>query len=209
MSTKVLPGQRLGTTAEFRAGSGTYVRDGFVHAAVVGHRTLVRPGESADPAGAAPGAGAAAAAGADAAVPPTLAVVRDRHATAVPEIGSIIIGKVARVNPRLASLNIMVVGTTPCTETFQGVIRVQDVRATEKDKVQIYRSFRPGDVVRARVISLGDAKSYFLSTAENELGVVFAQSMAGYTMVPISWEEMVCPKTKVIEFRKCAKPPQQ
>lgn len=35
----------------------------------------------------------------------------------------------------------------------------------------MYKSFRPGDIVRARVISLGDARQYYLSTAENELGV--------------------------------------
>jgi exosome complex component CSL4 len=53
---------------------------------------------------------------------------------------------------------------------------------------------------------LGDARSYFLSTAQNDLGVIFATSVAGATMIPISWQEMQCPKTKTIEFRKCAKP---
>ena len=106
--------------------------------------------------------------------------------------------------------------------------RVQDIRATEKDKVQVYRSFRPGDIVRAQVISLGDARSYYLATTKNDLGVIFARSEAGQccvlpsiteqkitrslskklgaVMVPISWQEMQCPKTKVKEFRKCAKP---
>ena len=32
--------------------------------------------------------------------------------------------------------------------------RVQDVRATEKDKVKIFTSFRPGDIVRAQVVCL-------------------------------------------------------
>lgn len=41
------------------------------------------------------------------------------------------------------------------------------------------KSFRPGDIVMARVISLGDAQSYLLSTAENELGVVIATSEGG------------------------------
>jgi exosome complex component CSL4 len=101
----------------------------------------------------------------------------------------------------------MVVGDIPCKEDFMGVIRIQDVRAAEKDKVKIYNSFRPGDIVKAQVISLGDARSYFLSTAQNELGVVFATSIAsGATMVPISWQEMQCPQTKTIELRKCAKP---
>jgi exosome complex component CSL4 len=72
--------------------------------------------------------------------------------------------------------------------------------------VKIYNSFRPGDIIKAEVISLGDARSYILSTAKNELGVIFATSVAGATMVPISWQEMQCPKTKAIELRKCAKP---
>lgn len=72
--------------------------------------------------------------------------------------------------------------------------------------MKIYNSFRPGDIIKAEVISLGDARSYILSTAKNELGVIFATSVAGATMVPISWQEMQCPKTKAIELRKCAKP---
>jgi len=57
--------------------------------------------------------------------------------------------------------------------------RLQDVLATEVDKVVMYDCFRPGDVVRAEVVSLGDARSYHLTTARNELGVVHATSIAG------------------------------
>ncbi|KAJ8326631.1 hypothetical protein O5D80_005365 [Batrachochytrium dendrobatidis] len=186
--TTVLPGQRLGLAADTNASTGTYIKDGFVYASVMGNKHIT---PSTDPLN----------------TKPSLSVFKDKQANSgVPEIGSLIIGKVTRINPRFASVNIMVISSTPCSEVFQGIIRVQDVRATEKDKVQIYRSFRPGDIVRAKVLSLGDARSYHLSTAQNELGVVFAQSLAGCTMVPISWEEMVCPKTKVTEYRKCAKP---
>eukprot|EP00887_Chlorella_sp_A99_P002579 scaffold6.g2579.t1 len=45
------------------------------------------------------------------------------------------------------------------------------------------------------------------STARNELGVVYACSVAGVPMVPISWSEMQCPRTKAVESRKVAKPP--
>ena len=90
----------------------------------------------------------------------------------------------------------------------------------------MYNSFRPGDIVLAKVvgpcfmvidgqISLGDARSYLLSTAENELGVVSAVSVAGkrhsslqflhtgFPLVPISWCEMQCQQTgmKVGIFR--------
>jgi len=57
--------------------------------------------------------------------------------------------------------------------------RQQDVRATEVDKVELAACFRPGDLVRAEVASLGDARSYFLATARNELGVVYAKSVEG------------------------------
>ncbi len=88
---------------------------------------------------------------------------------------------------------------------FSGLIRCEDVRQYEIDKVEIYKSFRPGDIVRAVVTSLGDRRSYILSTARNELGVVIATSAAGAIMTPLSWQEMVCPVTKVRELRKVAK----
>lgn len=77
--------------------------------------------------------------------------------------------------------------------------------------------------MRAAVFSMGDARSYYLTTARNDLGVIFAESelgtpqqpftlsatsfpSLGTPMVPISWQEMMCPVTKVREARKCAKP---
>jgi hypothetical protein len=45
-------------------------------------------------------------------------------------------------------------------------------------------AFRPGDVVRARVLSLGDARSFFLTTAQEALGVVAAKGPAG------GWEQV-------------------
>lgn len=91
-------------------------------------------------------------------------------------------------------------------EGFGGIIRTQDVRATERDKVKILSSFRPGDIIRASVISLGDGTNYYLSTAANELGVVFARSSTGQHMYPIDWQHMKCSTTGEVEERKCAKP---
>lgn len=81
-------------------------------------------------------------------------------------------------------------------------------RLTERDKVKMGECFRLGDIVKAKVVSgvgvaarrwspasqlprhanpladvcklsLGDARSYYLSTAANELGVVYATSESG------------------------------
>jgi exosome complex component CSL4 len=76
----------------------------------------------------------------------------------------------------------------------------------EKDKVAMNTSFRVGDIIRASVISLGDERSYYISTAGNEFGVVVAVSEAGNAMVPTSWKEMKDVVTGKGESRKVAKP---
>uniref|UniRef100_A0A8W8IM43 Exosome complex component N-terminal domain-containing protein n=1 Tax=Magallana gigas TaxID=29159 RepID=A0A8W8IM43_MAGGI len=106
----------------------------------------------------------------------------------VPSVDAIVTTRITNVNPRFCKCLILSVGKIPLREPFRGQIRKEDVRATEKDK-----------------LSLGDAHSYILSTAENELGVVIATSEAGATLEPISWCKMKCPKTMAEEFRKVAK----
>jgi exosome complex component CSL4 len=86
------------------------------------------------------------------------------------------------------------------------VIRAQDVRLTERDKVKVLDCFRPGDIVRAAVILLGDGSNY-LSTARDDLGVVFAKSDGGLgeLMYATDWQHMAT-RSGVVERRKCAKP---
>ncbi|XP_029886316.1 exosome complex component CSL4 isoform X3 [Aquila chrysaetos chrysaetos] len=152
-------GERLCSTEEATAGSGTYTRHGFIFSSLAG--CLEKRSEDSG---------------------------------------------VCSINSRFAKVHILYVGSTPLKSTFRGTIRREDIRATEKDKVEVYKSFRPGDIVLAKVISLGDAQSnYLLSTAENELGVVVARSEAGVQMVPISWCEMQCPRTHTKDFRKVAR----
>jgi len=188
----VVPGQRLGHVESMAAGLGTFIHKQHIYASVVGVKQIVF--DQALP----------IANGSE--MKPTVTVTREKEPTVVPDIGSIVTVKILKINPRLASVSILCVGSKALKDPFQGIIRVQDIRATEIDKVQVYKSFRPGDIVRAEVISLGDQRSYYLSTAKNDLGVVFAQSVAGATMIPISWELMQCPKTKTKEYRKVARP---
>ncbi|KAM7284092.1 exosome complex component CSL4 [Ixodes scapularis] len=71
--------------------------------------------------------------------------------------------------------------------------------------VEMHKSFRMGDIVLARVMSIGDALFYYLTTAENMLGVVVALSASEVPMVPVSWTTMQCPVSSVRESRKIAK----
>ncbi|EFA85181.1 3'-5' exoribonuclease [Heterostelium album PN500] len=203
--TIVTPGQKLSRDNEYIASEGTYYYKGSIYSSVLGFRHFVKNNITSKEES-------------DDIVDNSninnnnnnsnkdyIVVLKEKDPGVVPEIGSVVTVQVLRINPRLASVAILCVGTKALKETFNGIIRVQDVRATEIDKVEIYKSFRPGDIVIAEVISLGDSRSYFLSTAKNELGVVFAQSVAGATMIPISWNMMQCPKTKTKEYRKVAK----
>jgi exosome complex component CSL4 len=189
MAAVVCPGDKLRHSSEVVAGRGTYVRDSdsAVCAALAG-AAVVTP----------------AAAGA-AEPRPLVEVLRGAGGAALPQPGATVLARVARVTPRLASVDILCVDGCAAERPFSGVIRQQDVRATDVDRVVLHDCFRAGDVVRAAVMSLGDSRSYYLSTARNDLGVVSALAAAtGEPMVAISWQEMRCPKTSAVEKRKVA-----
>lgn len=187
METWRTPGELLGRASEYVAGKGTYVWNNKIYASVVGAERVSHPLSSAQD------------------ERPSIEVVGEKEHGVVPQPGLVITGKVGKVMTRSALVDIVCVGSRAVKEKFSGTVRQQDVRATEIDKVEMYSSFRPGDIIKAEVLSLGDARSYFLTTAKNELGVVSATSVAGVKMIPVSWQEMMCPLTNQKEPRKVAK----
>nr|AFA52596.1 hypothetical protein [Vaucheria litorea] len=188
MSTTVCPGDRIGRCDEYTSGNGTYVRGPHIYSSLVGRIQKIE-------------------------VPENLPVLTVKGKKAVVgqilEVGVVVMGRVTRVKNNLASVDILCAGKFVLREICQGIIRKEDVRSTEVDKVDMWKCFRPGDIVRTKVISLGNSRDYFLSTSGEDLGVSWARSEAGEVLVPISWEQMQCPKTKAVEFRKCAKPDNQ
>lgn len=146
----VLPGQPLPlTTQTALAGPGTTTHNNIITSTLAGTPSLL-PSTPL----------------------PTLTVLPPSSTTPLlPTLNTIVLAQITRINPRQANCIII----APCASTFAGVIRQQDVRSTEKDKVKVLESFKPGDVVRARVISLGDTAGYYLSTAGNDMGVVVAR----------------------------------
>lgn len=181
----VVPGIRLCESDDRHiSGPGTYSQHGYIYSSQLGELKLVNT-----PAGTV-----------------SVEVEGCGQKTVVPSTGDIVTLKILSVNPRFAKANIMCVRDVVLSDPFRGQIRKEDVKAVEKDRVEMYKSFRPGDIVLARVISFGDAVAgYLLTTGENELGVVIASSEAGVPMVPVSWTEMQCPETYVKESRKVAK----
>lgn len=154
-----IPGQPLGASAKYIPGPGTHLYLSQIHASILGPIHLTQPPKPVGPqkrlTKITPSAPTPL---------PTISVLRspaldtkpgEAHAAkreAIPEVGSIVLCRVTRITARQASVAILVVGETVGEGEWQGVVRVQDVRATEKDRVKIAESFRPGDVVRAIVV---------------------------------------------------------
>lgn len=123
----------------------------------------------------------------------------------VPAPGDIITAMVTIVNQRFCKCSIKCIGDIVLSRPYRGILRKEDVHSVDKDNTQMYKCYRPGDIILARVLPMTEAHTYHLSTAENELGVVIAHSEEGSAMIPISWTQMQCPKTFRKEFRKVAK----
>lgn len=147
-----VPGQLLGPASRYLPGPGTHIHGIKLYSSLLGVVHIAQPAKPLGP--------AKRLTKIIPAVPaelPTISVSRtgvsDKREV-LPDVGNTVLCRVARIAPRQAVVSILVCGDTVLEAEWQGVIRVQDVRATEKDRVKIYESFRPGDIVRAEVVSL-------------------------------------------------------
>ncbi|XP_071441483.1 exosome complex component CSL4 [Hetaerina americana] len=178
-----VPGQRLCLSNDTHiSGCGTYERQGYIYSTLAGEVRVVEKDKST-----------------------VIEVHSSNDQSIVPTPGDIVTAMVMMVNPRFSKCTIKCIGDVVLTRPYRAILRREDVRAFEKDSIEMYKCFRPGDIILARVLPTTDIHSYQLSTAENELGVVIAHSEAGVAMVPVSWTEMQCPKTYTKEPRKVAK----
>jgi exosome complex component CSL4 len=175
--TIAVPGQLLGRTSEYLPGPGTHIHNSNLYASILGPITKTNPPKPVGPLKRLTKITPAA--------PTTLPIISiERNIAAghvrdgskpkteiLPEVNSTVLCRVTRIQSRQASVAILVVGETVLDGEWQGLIRVQDVRATEKDKVKILESFRPGDIVRAVVVSLlARCSSYLLSSFRDFVG---------------------------------------
>lgn len=146
-----VPGTTLGPVTRYAPGPGTHIYEGNVVSSLLGKVKVTVPSKPAGPAKRLNKITAPA--------PDELATIFvSRHGGSqreiLPDVNNIVLARVVRLMPKQAIVVIQQVGETVLQTEWQGVIRVQDVRATEKDKVKIHESFKPGDIVRAQVVSL-------------------------------------------------------
>jgi exosome complex component CSL4 len=212
-STVYLPGQVLANTTTHLPGPGTHVYENNIVASILGPSQVTPAAtKSTKP---------------TISIPRQPAVHGSNANTLLPALGSTVLCRVTRVRQRELNASILTVlapgkSASPSVAEitsythitndelqFQAVLRKEDIRTyshADPSATTITASYRVGDIILAHVISLGDERNYYISTAGNDFGVVVAVSELGNAMVPTSWKEMRDVVTGNTETRKVAKP---
>ena len=172
----VVPGDCLGVIEEFTSGPGTYVESGTIHSKITGRTLLDMLNRQVS-------------------VYPLVQTV------SIPQVGNIITGLVIEVKSKNAVLRIFQIGDKMLSGFFKGALHISGVSHGYVDNM--FNVCKAGDIMRAKVIST-ENRSVFLSTAEKDLGVIYALcSRCGYVLQPGN-RGMGCSKCGNVERRKTA-----
>jgi len=170
----VVPGDRLGVIEEFTPGPGTYVEHGTIHSKTTG-RTLMDT------------------------LNKKVSVYPLVQAVSVPRLGSVVSGQVLDVKSKMAVLRILKVGQRSLSGFFTGVLHISDVSPSYVETM--FDVCKTSDVMRAKVIS-DKNRTFYLSTAEKNLGVIYAFcSQCGHVLL-LRGQSLGCPRCGNIEKRK-------
>lgn len=172
----VVPGDKLGVIEEYIAGLGTYVADGEIYSAGTGYVVLDRKNK--------------------------VASVRLRtRLPPIPSVGDVIIGQVTQVQEKTATVKILRVGDESNTGSFSGIVHISNVSPNYIRSM--HRAFKPGDHVRAEVISTRN-RTFHLSTENEKLGAVQAFCSHCGRVMALTGRWLTCHSCGSREDRKIA-----
>ena len=151
MASVVAPGDTLGSCEQYLVGCGTYERDGVVRSSLFG-KVVIDSNESGKSR-------------------VNVVSFKTQATDYVANVGDKVLCRVINSNFNQVYVEILSVGDAVLPIVGSGVIRREDISEKDVDKIIIHEHFKSGDIVRASVISLGDSKQYYLSTASASLGL--------------------------------------
>jgi exosome complex component CSL4 len=170
----VVPGTQLGVIEEFTPGPGTYVEDGTIHSQVTGCTLLDMLNRQVSVYPLVPSAN-------------------------VPKVGDIVTALVLEVRSKNSILRIFKIGDKMLSGFFTGLLHISGVSHGYVDNM--FNVCKVGDIMTAKVISTKN-RSFFLSTADKDLGVIQALcSICGSLLEPKN-RGMACPNCGNFEGRK-------
>jgi len=166
----------LGVIEEFIPDSGTYVKDGVIYSRIIG-RALVDLSSK------------------------RVSVYPMSNAVKVPTVSTNVIGQVGNAQSENVLVKILRVGSSQLSGAFSGILHVSDV--AKSYVASMNDACKTGDIIRASVISEKN-QIYHLSTADKNLGVLYAFCSRCGTLLEPKRHEMRCPKCGNVENRKTA-----
>lgn len=172
----VVPGGLLGVIEEFIPGKGTYVENGRIFAQISGRTLLDHQNRTVS-------------------VYPLVRIAK------VPRVGNIVIGQVMRLLSKTAIVRIFNIGGEPLSGVFSGLLYISDVSTAYFNA--IYDACKPGDIIRAKVISVKNRITH-LSTTEKGLGVLYTFCSRCGHMLERKRYRMSCPRCGNVEKRRIA-----
>jgi len=172
----MVPGEKLGVIEEFVPGPGTYTEQGIIYSKIVGHALMDMLNKKVS-------------------VYPLANVVN------VPRTGSIVVGQVSNMDGKSAALRISKIGKRDLTGFFIGVLHISEVSPSYVETM--FDACRPGDYMRAKVISEKN-RTFHLSTADRDLGVIYAFCSACGHILSLRRSRMQCTRCGKFERRKAA-----
>ena len=172
----VVPGDRLGVIEEFTSGPGTYVEDGIIHSQVTGRTLLDMLNRQ-------------------------VSVYPVVESATVSQVGNVVTAMATEVRNKNAILSIFKIGDKTLSGAFKGALHISGVSHGYVDNM--YDVCKSGDIMKAKVISTAN-RSIFLSTVDNNLGVIYALcSMCGHVLEPAN-RGLGCSQCGNFERRKMA-----
>jgi exosome complex component CSL4 len=172
----VTPGERLGVIEEFIPDAGTYSKDGVIYSKIIGRALIDLLNKK-------------------------VSVYPLANEPAVPKPGSVVMGQVGNAQSDNVLVRIFKINEKPISGVFSGILHISDV--SDRYINSMTEVCKPGDIIRARVISEKN-QVYHLSTSDRNLGVVFGFCGSCGNELELRRREMFCPRCCNIELRKIA-----
>ena len=172
----VVPGERLGVIEEFIPDSGTYVKDGVIYSKIVGRALLDLLNKR-------------------------VSVYPLVNGELVPKVSSTVVGQIGNAQSDNVLVRIFKIENKRLSGEFSGILHISDVSDRYIDSMNDV--CKPGDIVRAKVIS-GKNRIFHLSTNDKNLGIVYAFCSRCSTLLEPQRYELHCPKCGNTENRKIA-----
>ncbi|CRG93128.1 exosome complex component CSL4, putative [Plasmodium gallinaceum] len=179
MDDIVLPGEVVGCAKDYINGENTYILKDEIRSTILGRKHII-----------------------DNENKQIINVDNIKSFVALPKTGDIVICKVYRVTFNIIYCNIILSNGNPLKNSFKGYINKSDIHIYEGELGDNFDCFKQGDIIKAKILSIGQHSSYKLSTVGSDLGVIIALSDKGEILKPVAWNLMVNLSDMSFEQRK-------